>query len=192
MAIQYQEAPETHEVTQVLHDLRDHPELFNDRLFPLLYTAMKRIAQRQMRGERAGGTLQATALVNEAYMRLVKSKPDWQNRAHFLACASNAMRRILIDYARKRGAARRGAELEHVVLDEIAAPKSVTPKYLLALDAALLRLDEVDPVKARIVHLKFFGGLTMDEIAQVMKMGLTSVKQHYRLARAMLRRELSE
>jgi RNA polymerase sigma-70 factor, ECF subfamily len=191
MAIKQSDDPETHEITQVLHELRDRPELINERLFPLLYTAMKRIARRQMRGERVNATLQPTALVNEAYIRLVKSQSGWQNRAHFLACASNAMRQILIEYARKRMALRRGAKVEHVVLEDIPETKGISPEYLLALDAALLKLQAVDPIKAKIIHLRFFGGLSMEEIAKVMKLGLTSTKEHYKLARAWLQRDLS-
>ena len=104
MAVNEYREPETHKITQALQDYRDQPDLLNERLFPLVYSAMKRIARRQMRGERSAVTLQPTVLVNEAYIRLVRSKPDWQNRAHFLACASNAMRQILIEHARRRKA----------------------------------------------------------------------------------------
>ena len=192
MAVNYHEDPETHEVTLALHELRDQPDLLNQRLFPLVYSAMKRIARRQMRGERPDATMQPTALVNEVYIRLVKSSPDWQNRAHFLACASNAMRQILIEHARRRRALRRGGDAERVVLDEVADPGGgMSVEYVLTLNAAMLKLQAVDPLKAKIVHLKFFGGLTMEEIAHVMKQGLTSTKEHYRLARAWLKRDLS-
>lgn len=192
MSVSEQREPETHKITQALHELRDQPDLLNERLFPLVYAAMKRIAQRHMRGERNAVTLQATVLVNEAYIRLVKSKPDWQNRAHFLACASNAMRQILIEHARKRSAQRRGSGAEHVVLDEIAQEDGLPIEYVLTLHTAMTRLDVLDPTKAKIVHLKIFGGLTMEEIAHVMRLGLTSTKEHYKLARAWLRRELSQ
>jgi RNA polymerase sigma factor (TIGR02999 family) len=190
MAAKQDEELETHEVTQVLHELRDRPELFNDRLFPLLYTAMKRIARRQMRGERPNATLQPTALVNEAYIRLVRSKTDWQNRGHFLACASNVMRQIMIDYARKHIAKRRGPGVEHVVLDEVPEAKGFSIENVLMVDAALQRLRAKDSLKAQIVHLKYYGGLTMEEIALFVKIGLTSTKEHYRLAVAMLKRDL--
>jgi len=182
--------PESHEVTQVLRELRDRPELFNERLLPLVHTAMRRIARRQMKGERVNATLQPTALVNEAYMRLVKSKPDWQNRAHFLACASNSMRNILIEAARKRDAKRRGAGAEHVVLDEVPDSKAVSIENVLLVDEALQRLRTADPLKAQIIHLKYYGGLTMEEIAHVIGLGLTSTKEHYRLAFARLKREM--
>ncbi|HVU44874.1 MAG TPA: ECF-type sigma factor [Terracidiphilus sp.] len=192
MAVNLHEDPETHEVTLALQELRNQPDLLNERLFPLVYSAMKRIARRQMRGERQDVTLQPTALVNEVYIRLVRSKPDWQNRVHFLACASNAMRQILIEHARKRRALRRGGDAQRVVLDEVAEPDGMSVEYVLTLNAAMLRLQAIDPTKAKIIHLKFFGGLTMEDIAHVMKMGLTSTKEHYRLARAWLKRELSQ
>jgi len=192
MAVNEYREPETHKITQALQYYRDQPDLLNERLFPLVYSAMKRIARRQMRGERSAVTLQPTVLVNEAYIRLVRSKPDWQNRAHFLACASNAMRQILIEHARRRKAQRRGGGAEHVILDDIAQDGGLPVEYVLTLHAAMTRLHAIDPTKAKIVHLKVFGGLTMEEIAHVMRLGLTSTKEHYRLARAWLRRELSQ
>jgi len=183
---------DSHEVTRVLKELQDRPQLLRERLFPLIYDSMKQIARRQMRAERSEHTLQPTALVHEAYIRLASADPDWQSRTHFLACASNVMRQILVDSARKRISRKRGGGIAPVTVDDFMAAKPVNLEDILAIDMALERLKEVDPVKAELLHLKFFGGLTLAESAGVLGLGLTSAKEHFRLAKAWLGRELSK
>ena len=191
MASVNDEEPETHRITEILGRLQDHPELFNDKLMPLIYPAMKRVAQRRMRGERSEVTVRPTSLVGEAYERLVRSRMDWKNRAHFLACASNAMRQILIEHARRYKAVKRGSNVEHKVPDDIAEAATIALEDVLAVHNALVKLNRLDPVKAKIVHLKFFGGLTVEETAEVMKLSRTTVNDNFRLARAWLLRELT-
>lgn len=190
MVVGKQEEPETREITEVLEQLKDHPELFNEKLIPLIQPAMRRIARRHLQGERAGVSVRTDSLVGEAYERLVKAKMDWKNRAHFLACTSNVMRQVLIDRARRYGAVVRGSGVEHLVPEDIAQPTAMALEDVLTVHHALVKLQKIDPVKAKIVHLKFFGGLKVEEIAEVMKLGRTTVNDHYRIARACLRLEL--
>jgi RNA polymerase sigma factor (TIGR02999 family) len=182
---------EAQQVTIVLREMRDRPELFNERLFPILYQVMKQLARKHLRGEREARTLQPTVLVHEAYMRLVGSEQEWQNRAHFLACASNVMRQILIDYARKRIAAKRGSGAVKVELEDYTAEEGLPLDTILAVNQALDRLKELDPVKEELVRLRFFGGLTIAEAAKVVGVGVTTAKEHFRSAQAWMNRELS-
>ena len=182
---------EAQQVTIVLRELRDRPELFNERLVPILYQVMKQLARKHLRGEREAHTLQPTVLVHEAYIRLVRSEQDWQNRAHFLACASNVMRQILIDYARKRIAAKRGSGAVKVELEDYAVGEGLPLDTILAVNQALDRLKVLDPVKEELVRLRFFGGLTIAEAAKVAGIGLTTAKEHFRSAQAWMNRELS-
>jgi RNA polymerase sigma factor (TIGR02999 family) len=182
---------ESQQVTQILRELRDRPELFNEKLFPILYQVMKKLARKQLSNEREARTLQPTVLVHEAYMRLVGSDQEWQNRAHFLACASNAMRQILIDYARKRISAKRGSGAVRVPLEDRAAPAALSLDTILAVNEALNRLKEFDPLKEELVKLKFFGGLTIAEAAKVAGVSQTTAKEHLRSAQAWMNRELS-
>jgi RNA polymerase sigma factor (TIGR02999 family) len=184
-----QEALDSCEITRVLKELRHQPQLLRERLFPLLYDSMRQIARRQMRAERHARTLQPTALVHEAYIRLANS--DWESRAHFLACASNVMRQILVDCARRRISRKRGAGLEPVTFNDFAAARPVSLEDILTVDMALVRLRQIDFVKAELLQLKFFGGMTMAESTSVMGLGLTAAKEHFRLAKAWLNRELS-
>ena len=184
--------PEDHEVTQVLRELRNRPELFNEKLLPLLYKEMRKMAGNHMRREGPEHTLQPTALVNEVYLQMARSQGVWENRAHFLASASKVMRHYLIDYARKKRAIKNGRDVERVVLDEVPAPKRLSPETLIAIDTALKRLQAIDPMQEEIIHLKFFAGLTIEEIAEVMGIGLTTVKKRNRLATAWLERELAD
>ena len=179
------------EITRILRDLRDRPEALREQLFPLLYDEMKRIARRQMQRESAARTLQPTALVHEAYMRLAHASPIWVNRAHFLGCASNAMRQILVEYARKRVSLKRGHGYESVPVDEFVSDRPVSLEDILGVDLALNKLKLLDPVKAELLELKFFGGLTTQEAAKVLGLGLTITKEHLRLAKAWLVREFS-
>ncbi|MEO8276624.1 MAG: sigma-70 family RNA polymerase sigma factor [Thermoanaerobaculia bacterium] len=163
-----------------------------DRLMPLVYRELKAIAARQMRREPAGLTLQATAVVHEAYLRLVdQSRVQWKNRGHFFAVAAQAMRRILVDHARARQAAKRGGGHAAPSLEDPPAVESgVSPLELLALDLALDRLAAADPDQARIVELRFFAGLTLEETAEVEERSLAAVNRDWRTARAFLHREL--
>jgi RNA polymerase sigma factor (TIGR02999 family) len=168
----------------------DAPAL--EALMPLVYAELRRLAAHYLKGERPGQTLQPTALVHEAYLKLLKDRPErWQNRAHFSAIAAHAMRQILIERARARDALKRGGGQPRVTFDEglpAAAPDH--PVDMLALDAALDRLAALDAGQARIVELRFFGGLSIEETAEAMKISPATVKRHWAVARAWLAKEL--
>jgi len=162
-----------------------------DSLLPLVYKELRRLAAGYLRREKPGQTLQPTALVHEAYMRLMKDRPDrWQNRAHFCAIAAHSMRQILIERARARGAAKRGGVRHRVTLDDALAASEDRSIDLLALDEALERLAAIDPEQARLVELRFFGGLTVEETAEAMDISPATVKRHWTIAKAWLTREL--
>src|SRR5271165_1165002 len=161
-----------------------------DRLTPIVYDELRRLARHYMRGERSGHTLQTTALVNEAYLRLVDFKSmSWENRAHFFAVAAQLMRRILVDHARRRNL-KRGAGFQHVHLEDTAVLGGQREPNFVALDDALQGLAEVDPRKAQVVELRFFGGLTVEETAEVLKVSPVTVLRDWSTARAWLYREL--
>jgi RNA polymerase sigma factor (TIGR02999 family) len=168
----------------------DRPSL--DTLLPMVYDELRRLAGHYLRGERPGQTLQPTALVHEAYLRLLKDRPDrWQNRAHFSAIAAHVMRQILIERARARDAQKRGGGVPRVTFDEslpVTAPDGHVD--LIALDGALERLAALDADQARIVELRYFGGMTIEETADAMGISPATVKRHWALARAWLAREL--
>jgi RNA polymerase sigma factor (TIGR02999 family) len=175
------------DVTELLVSYRRGDDAALEKLTPLVYDELHRIARNHLRHERAGHTLQATALVHEAYMRLLAQREsNWQNRAHFLAIGAQMMRRILLDYARQRHAKRRGGAQQKVSLDEALIVSEERSPELLALDEALERLAAVDPQQARIVELHFFGGLTMKEIAEVLACEENTVQQEWRMAKAWL------
>jgi RNA polymerase sigma factor (TIGR02999 family) len=163
-----------------------------DALMPLVYAELRRLAAHYLRGERPGQTLQPTALVHEAYFKLLKDRPErWQNRAHFCAIAAHAMRQVLIERARARDALKRGGGQPRVTFDErlnAAAPEH--PIDMVALDAALDRLAALDASQARIVELRFFGGLSIEETAEAMSISPATVKRHWAVARAWLAKEL--
>jgi RNA polymerase sigma-70 factor (ECF subfamily) len=162
-----------------------------DRLLPLVYAELRRIAARQLRRERVGHTLQPTALVNEAYLRLVdQRRVDWRNRAHFFAVAAQMMRRILVDHARRHNAGKRGDGLQHVSIDEVEAPAAGDHISVLALDQALGRLEKLDQGLAQIVELRAFSGLTIEEAAHVLNVSPSTAKREWRTAKAWLTREL--
>ena len=162
-----------------------------DSLLPAVYQELRRLAAAYLRRERPGQTLQPTALVHEAYLRLMKDRPDrWENRAHFCAIAAHSMRQILIERARARGAAKRGGARQRITLDDALVAGSDRSIDLLALDEALERLAELDPQQARLVELRFFGGLTIEETAAAMDISPATVKRHWTLAKAWLTREL--
>ena len=162
-----------------------------EALLPIVYQELRRLAAGYLRRERAGQTLQPTALVHEAYLRLLKDKPGrWQNRAHFCAIAAHSMRQILIERARARHAQKRGGVRQRVTLDEGLLAGGVRSIDLIALDEALGRLAALDPDQARLVELRFFGGLTVEETAEAMLISPATVKRHWTIASAWLAREL--
>jgi RNA polymerase sigma factor (TIGR02999 family) len=163
-----------------------------DALTPVIQGELHRLAARQMAGERPGHLLQPTALVNEAYLRLVNWKDvQWQNRAHFFGTAAQIMRRVLVDMARTRGRAKRGPGQMHVSLSEAAEQPIPQQADLIALDDAMKALEAVDPRKSRVVELRYFGGLSLEEAAMVLDVSVATVRRDWSLARAWLFRELS-
>ena len=162
-----------------------------DNLLPLVDRELRQIAHRYMRRERPGHTLQTTALVNEAYLRLVdQTRTRWQNRAHFFAVAAQIMRRILLNHARDRAAGKRGSGGKKLALDNVAVISDEHAAELLALGEALDCLEKLDPRKSRIVELRYFGGLTVNEIAEVLKLHPDTITREWGRAKAFLRREL--
>ena len=158
-----------------------------DRLTPLVYDELRRIAHRYVQRERQGQTLETTALVNEAYLRLVnQQKVDWQNRAHFFAVTAQVMRLILIDHARKRRYMKHGGEAHLISLDEAALMTKVRAAELISLDEALDELARLDPRKSRVVELRYFGGLSLEETADVLEISLMTVRRDWRAAKAWL------
>ena len=181
------------EVTQMLVDWRNGDKQALDRLMPLVYGELRRIASRYMRRERESHTLQTTALVNEAYLRLVgKNNVDWQNRAHFFAVAAQVMRHLLIDHARARERVRRGADPQQISLDDEALVSEQKGEALLALDEALTKLAEIDERKVKIVELRYFGGLSAEETAEALGVSEITVKREWLKAKAWLYRELTQ
>ncbi|HEU4686742.1 MAG TPA: sigma-70 family RNA polymerase sigma factor [Vicinamibacterales bacterium] len=169
-----------------------------DQLMPLVYTQLRAQARRYMRAERSGLTMQTTALVHEAYLRLTRAEDvDWHDRVHFFALSARIMRRILVDAARARAAAKRGGgaqRVEHsssVDLDELPMADSEAASSLCALDDALESLSQLDPRRAKVIELRFFGGLSVEETAEVLEVSPQTVMRDWRLARAWLARELS-
>ena len=162
-----------------------------EQLIPHVERELHRIARRCMAGERGGHTLQATALVNEVYMRLVDGKAvAWQDRAHFLAVAARAMRRILVDHARGKQAHKRGGDVVKVTFDEALVVSNDSADDFIALDDALESLAEFSPRKSRVIELRFFGGLTVEETASVLEISADTVMRDWRLAKAWLQREM--
>lgn len=190
--------PEPGPVTQLLQEWTGGDRAARDRLIVVVYEELRRIARRYMRKEPAGHTLQTTALVNEAYLRLIDQDTPWQNRAHFFAIAAQLMRRILVDRARARHSAKRGGMHGRTTLSDVAdgaaggAPGGAGDHGidLIALDQALTALTALDPRQGRIVEMRFFGGLTIRETAEVLGVSHTIIEREWSLARAWLRREL--
>jgi RNA polymerase sigma factor (TIGR02999 family) len=184
--------PSPGQATRLLIDWSGGDTAALQKLTPLIYDELHRLAHRFLRRERGGHTLQPTALVNEAYLRLVDQRDlRWQNRAHFFAIAAQLMRRILIDYARRRQYAKRGGGAPHVSLDEAAVLSEERAADLIALDDALDSLASIDPQQSRVVELRFFGGLTVEETAEVLKLSHDMVKREWSTAKAWLYREMS-
>ena len=179
------------DITELLEDWGRGNHRALDCLLPLVYDELRRIARRQLRRERAGHTLQPTALVNEAYLRLVDQRQvDWRSRTHFFGVAARVMRRILVDNARRHKAEKRGGGLHLVPIDEAAETAGADEISVLGLDAALGRLERIDRDLAQIVELRAFGGLTIEEAAQVLKVSASTAKREWRTAKAWLAREL--
>ncbi|HLL75593.1 MAG TPA: sigma-70 family RNA polymerase sigma factor [Pyrinomonadaceae bacterium] len=183
--------PQTQEMTLLLAAWSDGDREALDKLLPLVERELHRLARRYMSRERPDHTLQATALVNEAYVRLIdQTRVRWQNRAHFFAIAAQTMRRILIDHARKQTYAKRGGGALKVALDDAPALTDERAAELVALDEALAGLAKLDERKARVVELRYFGGLGVEEVAEVLGVSVDTVTRDWRRARAWLRREL--
>jgi RNA polymerase sigma-70 factor (ECF subfamily) len=184
-------ANESHEVTQLLLAWTEGDQTALEKLTPVVYKELYRLARHYMAAERPDHTLQATALVNEAYLRLVNWKPmRWQNRAHFFAVSAQLMRRILVDFARAHQGAKRGGGGKPVSLDDVAVMSPMKSTDLVALDNALHRLAEIDPRKAQLVELRFFGGLSVEESAAVLKISRITVIRDWNLAKVWLLRDL--
>lgn len=181
-----------HEVTQLLQSWSGGNQEALDKLVPLVHAELHRLARHYMSNERPGHTLQTTELVNEAYVRLIDWKNvRWQNRAHFFGVAAQIMRRILVDFARSRASAKKGGGTQYVSLSEAMTISPERGEDLIALDDALERLAELDSRKSRIVELRFFGGLSVEETAEVLKISARTVMRDWGLAQAWLYRELS-
>jgi len=182
--------PPSQAVSELLVQWKAGDQQALDRLVPLLYKELREIARAHLQRERPGHTLQSAALVHEAYLRLLDQKPfDTENRMHFLAVASRLMRQILVDYARSHGAAKRGADLK-VELDAAIAAAPERDIDVLALDDALTQLTELDEQQGRIVEMRFFGGLSVEEIGEVLGISRSTVKREWNVAKAWLSRQI--
>jgi RNA polymerase sigma factor (TIGR02999 family) len=183
-----------HSITTLLAKLREGDREVEGRLIALVYEELRRLADHQMRGERANHTLQPTALVHEAYARLVEQRAQvqWQSRAHFFATAAQVMRHILVDHARNRNAGKRGGNPNRVTLDEVMLTTRNRAVEVLALNEALERLAKLDPRKERVVEFHYFGGLTFGEIGLVLDVSERVAKRDWKMARAWLKGELTK
>jgi RNA polymerase sigma factor (TIGR02999 family) len=190
--MEYMAVPSPKEVTRLLVDWGNGDQAALDELIPLVYDELHRLAGRYMRRESQGHTLQTSALINEAYLRLIDQKSvQWQNRAHFFGVAAQLMRRILVDHARSRARAKRGGGAQMVSLAEQGGVSKEVAE-VIALDEALKNLAEIDPRKSQIVEMKFFGGLTTEEVAEVLKFTTRTVEREWRKAKAWLHRAISK
>lgn len=179
------------EVTALLAQVGSRGPAAIDRLMSILYDELRRIASRQLRKERPDHTLETTALVHEAYVKLVGlNRISWQNRAHFLAVASQAMRRVLVDHAVSRRAQKRGGVRRKVPLDDVAPGHAQPVETLVALDTALHRLEQIDPRLSRVVECRYFGGMSVEEAAEALQVSPATIKRDWSVARAWLNREL--
>jgi RNA polymerase sigma factor (TIGR02999 family) len=185
-------SPSPEEITALLAKYRDGDGDALNELLPVIYDELRKIAGRRLRYERREHTLQPTALVHEAYLRLADQKDaQWQSRTHFFACAARVMRNILVDNARARRTEKRGGGLQPVTFDVAAFVPAGSDPDVVALDEALRELEARDPVRSRVVELRYFGGLSIEEVAEVMRVSSPTVKRHWTTARAWLHRELS-
>ncbi|HMS40873.1 MAG TPA: sigma-70 family RNA polymerase sigma factor [Pyrinomonadaceae bacterium] len=181
---------EAQEVTRLLQNLNAGDAQAVDALVPLVYSELRKLAAHYLKAERDGHTLQPTALVHEAFLKLVEQETSWQNRNHFFAMAANLMRRILVDYARGHKAEKRGGEAEKVSLEDAFVFVKEKPAEMIALDEALEELAKIDARRAKVVELKFFGGLNHDEIAEVLGVHSNTVLRDWNLARAWLKTQI--
>ena len=182
-----------HEVTRILHDWSGGDPAAPERLMPLVYDELRRLARTFLARERGGHTLQPTALVHEAYVRLVdQTRVNWQNRAHFYGIASSMMRRVLIDHARAHVAEKRGGAAVRLSIDDVDIPVEQRAAGLLALDEALGRLAQMDERKCKVVEMRFFGGMSDEEIAEALGVTTRTVLRDWKTARLWLYRELSQ
>jgi RNA polymerase sigma-70 factor (ECF subfamily) len=180
------------EITQMLVAWSQGNAAAFEKLAPLVSDELHRLARRYMARERLGHTLQTTALVNEAYVRLIDgTRVDWQNRTHFFAVSAQVMRRILVDFARSHQNLKHGGNARQITFDEAAVISAEPDANLIALDQALNALSALDPRQSEVVELRFFGGLTLEEIAETLKISVATVRRDWTMARAWLRRELS-
>jgi RNA polymerase sigma factor (TIGR02999 family) len=185
--------PSSSDVTELLVAWSDGDKSAEKELFSLVYGELRHLAHRYMLRENPGNTLQTTALVNEAYVRLIDSKrANWQNRAHFFGFSAQVMRHILVDLARSKNFQKRGGEVRKIALDEGLVMSPVKDGYMVDLDDALKALAEVDARKSKVVELRFFGGMSVEETAEVLKVSQDTVMRDWRLAKAWLWRELSK
>jgi len=181
-----------HEITQLLAEWSEGNQAALDQLYPLVYNELRRLAHGYLRRERKCHTLQTTALINEAYLRLVDQKHvHWANRSHFFGISAQIMRRILIDHARRYDYAKRGGGAQRISLDEAAVVAKQRGQTLLLLDEALKSLAKIDPRRSQVVELRYFGGLNNEEIAGVLKISENTVTRDWNMARAWLYQELS-
>ena len=190
------QAPESpQDITSLLHRWRGGDRDALERLTPLVYDELRRMAARYLSHERSDHTLQRTALVHEAFVRLVdQRRVEWQSRAHFYGLAAQLMRRILVDHARRTGRVKRGADVARVSLDvapEVPGADTIDPADAVALDEALTKLETMDPMQGRVVELRFFGGLTVEEAAEALGVSPTTVKREWAVAKAWLYREIT-
>ena len=184
--------PQQHEITQLLIAWSGGDRHALDELYPLVYDELHRLARRYLSKEKKGHTLQTTALINEAYVRLVAQKnTNWANRSHFFAISAQIMRRILIDHARSHAYQKRGGHQQRVSLDETATLETRGAAELVRLDDALTTLAEIDPRRSRVVELRYFGGLNNDEIAEALQISPNTVTRDWNMARAWLHQQLA-
>jgi len=184
--------PQSEQITQLLQSWSQGDPAAIEKLVPLVYDELHRLAQRYMADERPSHTLQTTALVNEAYLRLVDSAhASWEGRTHFFGVCAQVMRRILVDWARSRQALKRGGDVSSLDLDEALAAAKQPGTDLVAIDDALQALTAIDPRKGQVVELRFFGGLSVKETAELLKVSPETVQRDWKLAKSWLRRELS-
>ncbi len=183
--------PQEQPITILLQDVAAGDKRALDSLVPLLYPELKRLARSYMRGEQTGHTLQPTALVHEAYARMIKQDhPDYRSRAHFMGVAAQIMRQILIDHARTSKAEKRGGGVADLSLEEAEAVSVARPISIIAVDDALALLAKMDPIKAQLIEMRFFGGMTAEESAEVLNLPVHEVRRHLRVGQAWLQREL--
>jgi RNA polymerase sigma factor (TIGR02999 family) len=182
----------SHEVTRLLLDWGNGNEAARDELMPLIYSELRQVAEKYLNQELPGHTLQPTALVHEAYIRLVEqTHPEWKNRAHFFAVASQVMRQVLVDHARRNRAGKRGGGARHTSLDELISFSDERGSSLLALDDALTSLELFDARKCRIIELRYFGGMTTEETAKLLGLSVATIGRESKIAETWLHREMN-